>query len=127
VDRHSTAQGGPRLIRGERIDALARELGVEVYRLKEWKYKAFSGIDASLREREGDPLEKELQSARSKIGELMLDIELLREKTPRPGSLAKRRSRIRGSMRARISTGWNTSNITTPTVCRSTGYFLCWR
>jgi transposase len=75
------------------MDAVAREVGVEIYRLEEWKNKALSGLDASLRERDGDPLEKELQSARSKIGELMLDIELLREKTGRPGPLAKGRLR----------------------------------
>jgi len=75
------------------MDAVAREVGVEIYRLEEWKNKALSGMDASLRERDGDPLEKELQSARSKIGELMLDIELLREKTGRPGPLAKGRLR----------------------------------
>jgi len=82
-----------RLLRGEPMEAMARELGVEIYRLEEWKNKALSGIDASLREREGDPLEKELQSARSKIGELMMDIELLREKTRRPGPLARGRLR----------------------------------
>ena len=82
-----------RLLRGESMEALARELGVEIYRLEEWKNKALAGIDTSLREREGDPLEKELQSARSKIGELMMDIELLREKTRRPGPLAKGRLR----------------------------------
>ena len=75
------------------MDALARDLGVEIYRLEEWKNKALSGIDASLRVRDGDPLEKELQSARRKIGELMMDIELLREKTRRPGPLAKGRLR----------------------------------
>ena len=80
-----------RLLRGEPIDALSRELGVEIYRLEEWKTKALAGIDASLREREGDPLEKELQSARGKIGELMMDNELLREKMRRPGPLAKER------------------------------------
>ena len=82
-----------RLLRGEPLDALARELGVEIYRLEEWKNKALTGIDASLREREGDPLEKELQAARSKIGELMMDNELLRERTRRPGPLAKGRLR----------------------------------
>src|SRR5450759_1154698 len=82
-----------RLLRGEPLDAVGREVGVEIYRLEEWKDKALSGMDASLRERDGDPLEKELQSARSKIGELMMDIELLREKTRRPGPLAKGRLR----------------------------------
>ena len=80
-----------RLLRGEPMDALSRELGVEIYRLEEWKNKALAGIDASLREREGDPLDRELQSARSKIGELMMDNELLREKIRRPGPLAKGR------------------------------------
>jgi len=41
-----------RLLRGEPMDALARELGVEIYRLEEWKKKALSGIDAGLRVRE---------------------------------------------------------------------------
>ena len=75
------------------MDALTRELGVEIYRLEEWKNKALSGIDASLRERDSDPLERELQSALGKIGELMMDNELLREKTRRPGPLAKGRLR----------------------------------
>ena len=82
-----------RLLRGEPMDALARELGVEIYRLEQWKNKALAGIDASLRERDGDPLERELQSARGKIGELMMDNELLREKMRRPGPLAKGRLR----------------------------------
>lgn len=75
------------------MDALARELGVEIYRLEEWKNRALAGIDASLRERDGDPLERELQSARGKIGELMMDNELLREKMRRPGPLTKGRLR----------------------------------
>lgn len=82
-----------RLLRGEPLDALARELGVEIYRLEEWKNRALAGIDASLRERDGDPLERELQSARGKIGELMMDNELLREKMRRPGPLTKGRLR----------------------------------
>ena len=82
-----------RLLRGEPMDALARELGVEIYRLEAWKNRALAGIDASLRERDGDPLERELQSARGKIGELMMDNELLREKMRRPGPLTKGRLR----------------------------------
>ena len=83
-----------RLLRGEPMDALPRELGVEIYRLEEWKTKALAGINASLREREGDPLEEDLQSARGKIGELMMDNELLREKMRRPGPLAKGRLKL---------------------------------
>ena len=39
------------------MDALARELGVEIYHWEEWTNRGLSGIDASLREREGDLLE----------------------------------------------------------------------
>ena len=67
-------RGGLRLLRGASINSLSRELGVEIYRLEEWKNKALSGIDASLRGREGDPLEEALQSARNKIGELLMGI-----------------------------------------------------
>jgi transposase len=32
------------MLRGEPIDALSRELGVEVYRLEEWRDKALIGM-----------------------------------------------------------------------------------
>src|SRR5450759_586138 len=51
-----------RLLRGEPLDALSRELGVEVYRLERWKDKALAGMDAGLREREGDPLQSQLHA-----------------------------------------------------------------
>ena len=34
--------------RGEPIDALSRELGMEVYRLEEWREKALYGMEAGL-------------------------------------------------------------------------------
>jgi transposase len=82
-----------RLLRGESVEALARELGVEIYRLEKWKDRALSGIDTSLRERGGDPLEKEQDAARQKIGELSMEIELLRVRCRGGGPLARGRSR----------------------------------
>ena len=38
-----------RLMRGEPIDALSRELGIEVYRLEKWHRKALQGIETALR------------------------------------------------------------------------------
>jgi hypothetical protein len=67
-----------RLLRGEAMEALSREVGVETYRLEEWKNKALGAIETGLRERGGDPLEKELDAARRKIGELSMENELLR-------------------------------------------------
>ena len=42
-----------RLMRGEPIDALSRELGVEIYRLEEWREKALQGMDTALWENHG--------------------------------------------------------------------------
>jgi hypothetical protein len=57
-----------RLLRGESLEALSRELGVEMYRLEAWRDRAHAGIDASLRERTGDPVQVELDHAMKRIG-----------------------------------------------------------
>jgi len=67
-----------RLLRGEPVEALSRELGVEIYRLEEWKQKALLGMESALRERSGDPLNTELEQAKKRIGELSMENELLR-------------------------------------------------
>ena len=85
-----------RVLRGEPLDALSRELGVEIYRLEEWRDKALSGMDLGLKDRQQDPLSHDLDAAKRHIGELSMEIELLRERARaaeggRP--LATRRSR----------------------------------
>ena len=67
-----------RMLRGEPVDALSRELGVEIYRLEEWRRKALLGMEEGLRERIGDPLNTELDQAMKRIGELSMENELLR-------------------------------------------------
>jgi len=74
-----------RLLRGEAIDALSRELGIESYRLDEWKQRALSGIDASLREKETTSERVELDAALKRLGELMMDHELLLKRCERSG------------------------------------------
>ncbi len=37
-----------RMLRGEPLDALSRELGVEIYRLERWRDKALSGMESGL-------------------------------------------------------------------------------
>jgi hypothetical protein len=81
-----------RLLRGEPIEALSRELGVEIYRLEKWREKALSGIDSALKERESDPVQAELSAAMRRIGELTMQNELLWQRVRKPGPLAKRRS-----------------------------------
>ena len=54
--------------------------------------KALSGIDSSLKERQGDPVQAELDQAMRRIGELTMENELLWQRVRNPGPLAKRRS-----------------------------------
>ena len=82
-----------RLLRGESVELLSRELGVEIFRLERWKEKALTGLDNGLREREGDPLQDELSAAVKKVGELSMENELLKERCRRNSPLALRRSR----------------------------------
>lgn len=73
-----------RLLRGEPLDALSREIGVEPYRLERWRERALAGIDASLKERaESDPLQAGLDAAHQRLGELSMENELLRAKIAR--------------------------------------------
>jgi transposase-like protein len=82
-----------RLLRGESLEALSRELGVELYRLEAWRDRAHAGIDASLRVRTGDPVQVELDHAMKRIGELSMENELLRERCRSKFPLASGRSR----------------------------------
>jgi hypothetical protein len=80
-----------RLLRGEPLDVLSREVGVESYRLEKWREKALLGIDEALRDRTGDPLQTELDAAKRHIGELSMENELLRrERDLRRPLLGKR-------------------------------------
>ena len=81
-----------RLLRGESMEVISRETGVEIYRLEKWRNKALSGMDSGLREREGDPVQAELDLAMKRIGELSMENELLWQRVRKPGPLAKRRS-----------------------------------
>jgi transposase len=82
-----------RLLRGESVEALSRELGVERYRLAKWKERALGAIEASLRERGGDPVQVELDDALKRIGELSMENELLRTRCKTASPLAWRGSR----------------------------------
>lgn len=81
-----------RLLRGESVDALSRELAVPIYRLEEWRNRALAGMDVGLKERDGDPLEKQLDDANRRIGELVMEIEILHKERQVKRPLAHRRS-----------------------------------
>lgn len=82
-----------RLLRGEPLDAVSRDLGVEVYRLEAWREQAVRGMEAALRERGGNPATAELAAAMKRIGELTMEAELLRARCETRGPFHGRRSR----------------------------------
>jgi hypothetical protein len=82
-----------RLMRGEAAELLARELGLPLFKLEQWRQKAEVALEGALKERESDPAETQLAAAMQRIGELSMEIELLRAKMERSGPLARRRSR----------------------------------
>ena len=82
-----------RIFRGEPLELLSRELGVEIYRLEKWRDTALAGMEEALKARNGDPLKGELDNAMKRLGELTIENELLWARVRRPGPLAKRRSK----------------------------------
>src|SRR3954454_19034090 len=82
-----------RLLRGEPVEAVSRQFGVPVWQLERWQARALAGLKTGLRERSEDPAERELAEAHRRIGELSMEVELLRARIERPGPLARRRSR----------------------------------
>ncbi len=82
-----------RLIRGESLDDVSRAVGVEISRLERWRDRAMQGLEEGLREREGDPIQAALDEANRRIGELSMEVELLREKARRSGAFWPGRSR----------------------------------
>src|SRR3954464_8637510 len=82
-----------RLLRGEPVEAVSRRVGVPVWQLERWQARALAGLKGGLRDRSEYPAERELAEAHRRIGELSMEVELLRARIERPGPLARRRSR----------------------------------
>lgn len=81
-----------RILKGESVDKLSRELGVEVYLLEEWQAKALQGIESGLKARPEDPLKQELDHAKKRLGELMMENELLQIKASKAPAFRMGRS-----------------------------------
>lgn len=82
-----------RILRGEPMELLSRELGVELYRLEKWRDAGLAGLEEALKARNGNPLKGELDNAMKRLGELTMENELLWARVRRPGPLAPRRSK----------------------------------
>jgi transposase len=85
-----------RLLRGEDLELVSRELGVTAARLSRWRDDFLAGGEAALVTRERDDRDLQIERLRAKIGELTIANELLEAKVdhleagrplarPRPG------------------------------------------
>ena len=66
-----------RVLRGEPLDALARELGVTAATLAHWREEFLAGGQAALKSRPADERDDEIQRLRAKVGEITMNNELL--------------------------------------------------
>lgn len=70
-----------RLLRGEKtLDELSRELGVTAAKLSEWRELFLGGGEVGLRSRDGSAEDEEIKRLQAKVGEMTMEIELLRDK-----------------------------------------------
>jgi transposase len=81
-----------RLLRGEPVDAISREVSVPIFKLEQWRDRALAGIDAGLKERENDPVAQQLDDANRRIGELVMEVEILQKERRAKRPLVGRRS-----------------------------------
>ena len=85
-----------RLLRGEALDLLSRELGISASRLTTWREAFLNAGQEALKKQPLDSRDHEIDRLHAKLGEATMAMELLREKmarleTSRP--LRRRRSR----------------------------------
>src|SRR2546427_11583467 len=72
-----------RMLRGEPLDGLARELGVTAATLAHWREQFLAGGQAALKSRPADERNDEIQRLRAKGGEITMNNELLLERCHR--------------------------------------------
>lgn len=85
-----------RLLRGEQLDLLSRELGVTAAKLSEWRETFVGAGGASLKSREPDAKDEEIARLKAMVGEMTMRNEVLREGLTRAQGglpLARRRSK----------------------------------
>jgi hypothetical protein len=81
-----------RLFAGASLDALSRELGIPVSRLESWKHAAIAGMEAGLTVRsEDDPVQRRLDDANRRIGELTVENDILKRQREKNGPFPGRR------------------------------------
>ncbi len=86
-----------RLLRGEDLDTVSRSLGVTAATLSGWRDAFLDGGEASLTTRPVDGEERDIDRLKARLGEMLLERELLEQKIVllegKGGPLARQRSR----------------------------------
>ena len=85
-----------RVLRGEPLEIVARELSATAADLSSWRDAFLEGGSASLKSRARDDRDETIDRLRTKVGELTMDTELLNAKIERlegGGPFAARRSK----------------------------------
>ena len=67
-----------RLLRGESLEALSREAGVEIYRLDAWRERAMAGLELGLKDRHGGCLRRRSPCHARDADQLRSHVELVR-------------------------------------------------
>lgn len=75
-----TTEAVLRLVRGEDLDALARELGVTAATRSQWREQFLAGGQAAVKSRATDARDDEIGRLRAKVGEITMAGELPRER-----------------------------------------------
>ena len=72
-----------RLLRGEDLEVLSRELGVMAATLSEWREQFLGGGESALHSRTRDERDEQIARLKAKVGDLTMDNELLESKIHR--------------------------------------------
>jgi transposase-like protein len=72
-----------RLLRGEALDLLARELGIAAARLATWREAFLAAGQEAMKKQPRDSREREIDRLHEKLGEATMAMELLPEKIAR--------------------------------------------
>ena len=85
-----------RLLRGEDLESVSRAVGITAARASQWRERFLAAGQASLKSRAPDARDDDNRRLQAKIGELLMENELLDAKVDQleaGGPLARRRSR----------------------------------
>lgn len=68
-----------RILGGELVGALSWEVSVPIYNLKQSRDHTLAGMHIGVKERENDPVERQLGDAKQVIGKLVIEVEILQK------------------------------------------------